>query len=171
MICRTFAWGLLLVHFFVHEPFREQMLAIQTVVCALCKDLKPLHIVTFFVVVIYFVQTSHEWLLWSQCLHHFVVLSCILAEYYISDWHTWSWILLCWSIRWLGSVSMYYQHPLRAAIRCIVFGLVARPRFANSFKDGFKWSWILLVHELAFVMLPVQMLYEVYKRKKIDSVV
>lgn len=171
MICRPLAWTLLLVHFFVHEPYREQLLAVETILCAMCKDRKPLHIVSFFVVVIYFVQSSHEWILWTQCLHHFVVLCSILAEYYVSEWHLWSWITLCWSIRWLNSVSMYYEHPLRAALRCVVFGFVAQRRFAKTFKDGFKWCWILLVHEFAFVMLPVQMLYEVYQRKKMDSIV
>jgi len=58
---------------------------------------------------------------------------------------------------------MYYQHPIRSAARCIVFGFVAQKQFAKTFKDGFKWSWILLVHELALLLLPVQMLYEVYK--------
>jgi len=163
MICRSLAWTLLVVHFFVKEPLREQILAVQTVVCSLCLELKPLHVVSFFVIVIYFLQTSYEWFLWSQCVHHAVVGACILGEYYFKEWHFWSWILLCWSVRWLNSISMYYQHPIRSAARCIVFGFVAQKQFAKTFKDGFKWSWILLVHELALLLLPVQMLYEVYK--------
>lgn len=169
MICRHVAWLLLVLHFFLDEPFREQVLAIQTLVCVMCHDLKPLHIVTFFVIVIYFVQTEHIWLLWSQCVHHIVVACCIIGEYYVKDWNFWPWLLLCWSIRWLSSVNMYHQHPLRASLRCIVFGLVAQKRFAKTFKDGFKWCWILLVHECALLVLPFQMLFEIYKRKPLDS--
>lgn len=169
MICRSVAWTLLLVHFFVHEPFREQVLAVETIVCALSKDLKPLHIVNFFVIIIYFVQTSHHWMVWSQCAHHAIVAVCIIGEYYLKEWHFWSWVLLCWSIRWLSSVSMYYQHPVRAALRCVLFGLVAQKRFAKTFKDGFRWCWILLVHEIALCALPFQMLYEIYRKKKVET--
>lgn len=173
MICRLVAWVLLILHFFVHEPYREQVLAIQTLVCVLCKDLKPLHIVTFFVIIIYFVETHHVWLLWSQCVHHAVVACCIVGEYYVKDWNFWPWLLLCWSIRWLSSVNMYDQIPVRASLRCIIFGLVAQKRFAKTFKDGFKWCWILLVHEAMWILLPCQMLFEIYKKKKpgVESVV
>jgi hypothetical protein len=165
MICRPVAWTLLIVHFFVEEPIREQLLAMESIVCALCTELKPLHIVTFFVLAIYFIQTSYEWLLWSQLIHHIIVAACIIGEYYIEKWHFWSWILLCWCMRWLSSISIYYQHPVRSALRCIVFGFVAQKRFAKTFKDGFKWCWILLVHECALSVLPLQMLYEVYSAK------
>lgn len=168
MIWRSVAWTLLIIHFCVHEPFREQLLAAETVICCLCSNLTPVHIVSFFVIVIYFVQTSYEWIWWAQCIHHAVVLICIFGEYVIKEWHCWTWVLLCWSIRWLSSIGMYYQHPLRSSLRCVIFGLVAQKRFAPTFKDGFKWSWILLVHEVVLFVLPLQMLYEVYKYKKTE---
>lgn len=162
---RLASWILLLLHFFMDEPYREQLLALQTVCCTLMPELKPLHIVTFFTVVIYFVRIEHQPVFWISIIHHAIVCCCILGEYYFQKWHAWSWVILCWSIRWLSSIDTYRDHPARACLRCIVFALVAQKQFVKTFKDGFKWSWILLVHEIAWLALPFQMLYEVYKVK------
>tara|TARA_B100000683_G_scaffold218506_1_gene214786 strand:- start:767 stop:1276 length:510 start_codon:yes stop_codon:yes gene_type:complete len=169
MIWRPLAWALLLIHFFLPEPFREQVLAIETIVAATNRNMRAIHMVSIFVVVVYFVKTEHHWH-WSTFLcHHAIVLGCTLSEYYFKDWRYWTWILMAWSVRWLASLDIY-AFPLRACARCIVFGVVAGQN--PSIGAGFKWCWILMVHELAWFLLPMQMLYEAYKRKPtLDSLV
>lgn len=167
MIWRVALWGLLVSHFFAAEPFREHIFAVQTVLCAIHSRLTPIHIVTVFMAVIYFVQTEHRWIWWTFLVHHVIVAGCVVGEYAFKEWRHWNWILLGWSVRWLSSLDIY-DSPIRATIRCVVFGLVARGRFAKTFKDGFKWCWILLVHELAWAFLPLQMLYEVYMHKETE---
>lgn len=168
MLWRPLAWALLLLHFFFPEPFREQILAVQTVFSASHRRFDAVHIATVFVTVFYFVKTEHHWHWLTFACHHAVVLGCTLSEYYFHEWRYWSWILLCWSVRWLASLDMYAS-PLHGAIRCAMFGIVSRGdmlmsrRRVTTFRDGFKWCWILMVHELAWVFLPAQMLYEVYK--------
>ena len=61
MIWRPLAWALLLVHFFLPEPFREQVLAIETVIAASNRNMRAIHMVSIFVVVVYFVKTEHHW--------------------------------------------------------------------------------------------------------------
>lgn len=166
MIWRALSWCLLFTHFFAHEPYREQILAVQTITCALQPTFNSLHIITFIIAILYFVQTEHRPDIWISVVHHLVVACCILCEYYMKEWHLWSWLVLCWSIRWLSSIHLYQEHPIRACIRCMVFAILVQKRFTKTFKEGFKWCWILLVHEIAWCALPFQMLYEVYKKKE-----
>ena len=155
-------WTLLIVHFFVEEPIREQILAMESIVCSLCTELKPLHIVTFFVLAIYFIQTSYEWLLWSQLVHHIIVAACIIGRVL----HRKMALLVMDIAMLVYEMAFFYINILSTsntfgiAMYCVWF--VAQKRFAKTFKDGFKWCWILLVHECALCALPLQMLYMRY---------
>ena len=78
---------------------------------------------------------------------------------------------LCWSARWLGTMLLFgpREHPLRGCVKCLLFFCVVYSRqswgLPYTILDAFKWCWILIVHEIAWTCIPVQMLYEVYTHR------
>ena len=166
MLWKHLAWFLLAAHFF-DEPFREQILAVQTLVCHVSRPKTIAHRDFFCDCHLLCANTTRMAIvvtMYTPCCSRVLYYS----EYFIKDWNFWPWLLLCWSIRWLSSVNMYHQHPLRASLRCIIFGMVAQKRFARTFQDGFKWCWILLVHECTLILLPFQMLLKYTRESLFD---
>ena len=159
------SWLLLATHYFLPEPYREQVLALQSVTCTTLPSFDALHIASLFSVISFFIHADAEATIPLFILHHIVVACCILSEYYFHENPYWTWVILFWCIRWLSTLDTYDQHPIRSAIKFIMFAFVTRLQRAKTLKSGLKWSWILLVHEVAWCLLPVQMLYEVYVRK------
>ena len=164
MIWRSCRWFLLLFHFFLPPPFREQLLAIHTVLLTLTPAVLPIHIATGFVVLLFFGKFSE---IASESvpmiLHHLVVFMYIWSEYYLKEWRYTCGVVLCWSVRWMNPTNIYSEHPFRAVVRCALFGLMSCRHF--SWSKSVRWCWIFLVHEFFYVLIPVQMLYEVYMKK------
>ena len=61
-------------------------------------------------------------------------------------------------------------HPVRECLKCILFYVVVEChrswRFSNGYdyKHSLRWLWVLFVNEIAWGVLPVQMLLEVYSQ-------
>lgn len=165
MLIAAVSWLLLVLHYFLPEPYREQVLALQSIVCVTMPTFDAVHIASLFSLVLYFIHAEQDPALPMIILHHIVVACCILSEYYFHNNPYWTWIILFWCIHWLSTVDAYDHHPIRSAIKFVLFAFVTRLQCVKTLKDGLKWSWILLVHEIGWCALPVQMLYEVYIRE------
>jgi|TARA_B110000977_G_scaffold200605_1_gene291755 general stress protein CsbA len=152
-------WPLLFIQFFLVDQ-AEQLLAIQTIVCAVVNTYQPYHTAT---VVILFARLtqhhSHEWV--NMLLHHIIIAAAVLLQYFSKKYSKVGWVCAAWSIYWLGYSSVY---PLQSCLRCMVFIVVsnAQKRWAQSNNNCLKTVWILMVHELAWCAIPIQMLYEIY---------
>ena len=59
----------------------------------------------------------------------------------------------------------------RTTIKSIVLAGLIQGNWGvrNEERDGLKWSWILFVHEIAWCVLPIQILYEVYYKNKQEN--
>jgi len=161
MLWKIGGWILLLVHFFFPAPYREQLLAIQTVLVTFCDRLMPFHIATYIVLLLYllnFNETSVD--ITIELMHHMIVFVAVISEFYYREWRYTCWILLLWSLRWMNVSNIYVDHPFRALFRCLVFGLVVIRDF--DIERSLRWCWIFLVHEIFCIFVPIQMLYEVY---------
>jgi hypothetical protein len=161
-VIRYIGWPLLLVHFFVPIFWREQVLALQTVICAVT-GVQSYHAAT---VAILFVHLSERVLVGGLqlVLHHVVLVSAVLLEYKMPEYRTVRWVVVAWSVRWLGTADLYLN-PSRAALRCLVFFFVTncRQQWSSVIDNNYlKTVWILLVHEMLWCVLPIQMLYEIY---------
>lgn len=151
-------WPLLFVHFFLVRG--EQLLAIQTILCATVTPYQPYHSAT--VVILFIHVTQHHYNDWVHLvLHHIIITAAVLLEYFLAKYHKVGWVCAAWSIYWLGSGPV---HPIRACLRCLVFLLVsnARKKWTDISDNHLKTIWILLVHEVAWCAIPIQMLYEIY---------
>jgi len=159
-------WPLLILSLFLGQ-WREQIFVMQTVICTLVKQ-QPFHIATLLFLFLYFTQHSEQFTDYRMfVLHHVVVATTNILRYIDSTYQTTCWVIMCWSTRWLASIHFFAQ-PVRSCFKCLIFAAVLNGKWGQErrFVDGFKWCWILLVHEVALVALPVQMLYEVYSKKK-----
>ena len=161
-VIRYIGWPLLLLHFFVPIFWREQVLALQTVICAVT-GVQSYHAAT---VAILFVHLSeHNTVGWTHLiLHHLVLVSAVLSEYKMPEYRRVRWVVVAWSVRWLGTADLYLN-PVRAVLRCLVFLFVTncRQQWSSVIDNNYlKTVWILLVHELLWSVLPIQMLYEIY---------
>lgn len=159
-------WPLIFIQLYVPEPYKEMAIALQTFVCAILKKQNipftdSTFAITLFIILTYFTQTEqrHQNLI-TLVLHHVIVAITSISNYILEDWKYILWCMLCWSIRWLSSIHIYQQSPIRVSIRIFLFFLLSR----KPFGDPYRWYWILLVHEITWVLIPVQMLYEVYKK-------
>lgn len=161
-------WPFLFFSLFLPEPYREQSLAVQTIICTLFDKMYTFQLVTFFFVLSYFVETKLHHILSVQILHHVVIVCTIIVQYMEPKYQYFCWCLVGWSTRWLGSVNMYAQ-PVRTLLKCIVLLFVLKGKWRHTrqcnLKDELKWCWILFVHESLCVFLPVQILYEVYSNR------
>jgi len=164
-------WPLIFLHLFIHEPYREIVIAAQTFICTILYEKNiptsdPIFTITLFVVLTYFAQSEHAYQHMSTfIMHHIIVVLAILTNYIAQEWKVFIWCILLWSIRWLSSMDIYTQTPIRVSCRFFMFFLLSREPFGSSYK----WYWVLIVHEFAWFLIPVQMLYEVYKNKKIPN--
>jgi len=170
MLWKIGGWVLLTSHFWWDAPYREQILAVQTVLSTFAPSLMPFHLATAFVVFLYLVQlgdTVTE--LVPLVLHHVIVFISVLSEYYFKEWRYACCVVLCWSVRWMNPSNIYLEHPLRGMFRCVLFGALISRRF--SLESAMRWCWLFLVHEALYIFVPVQMLYEVYMKKRPRAVV
>lgn len=165
-VSRYIGWPLLWVHFFVPLFWREQILALQTLVCAVT-SVQSYHAAT---VALLFVHLSEpntvEWA--HVVLHHAVLVSAVLLEYTMPEHCTVRWVVVAWSVRWLGTTNLY-SNPGRSVLRCLVFLFVTnfRQQWSTVTNNSYlKTVWILLVHELLWCALPIQMLYEIYSETR-----
>lgn len=160
-------WPLLLLSFFAHEPYREQLLAGQTILCCIVQQYYPFHTATAIAIISYFThQQIANVALTAFILHHVVVFLAVASHYVDTDYKAVVWALTAWSTRWLGTISIF-ETPVRTLIRCLLFRGVASGPWADS--KGGKWCWVLFVHEIMWCLLPIQILYEVYHYKKKET--
>lgn len=174
MIWQVLGWPLICVSFFMPHTIQEQCIAAQTILCGIMAD-KPqsFHIATVVLVISYFTQEGHNNTMPALILHHIIVAVAILIQYTNTKWALLMWTALCWSARWLGTLLLFgpREHPLRGCIKCLLFFTVVYSRQSwgvpYAITDAFKWCWILIVHEIAWACIPVQMLYEVYTHREV----
>jgi|FLMP01.1.fsa_nt_emb hypothetical protein len=161
-VIRYIGWPLLLVHFFVPIFWREQVLALQTIVCAVT-SVQSYHAASVAILFVHLSeQNTVEWM--HLVLHHVVIVSAVLLEYKMPEYRTARWVVVAWSVRWLGTTDLYLN-PGRAVLRCLVFLFVTncRQQWSTVIDNNYlKTVWVLLVHELLWCILPIQMLYEIY---------
>jgi hypothetical protein len=164
-------WVALWISFFCPPVQREQIIAVETLLCTFLPP-SALHVVVVTFVLVYFTQTGHRSELWAAVAHHLIIALSVLVQYVDSDYRLRCWLALGWSSRWLGSFLIYDIHPLRECLKCVLFYIVVQCHkswtFSNTYdyKNSFKWLWVLFVHEIVWVCLPVQMLFEVYVSQK-----
>ena len=159
-----------MAHLWWSAPYREQILALQTVVATLAPSLMPFHLATVFVVLLYIVQLEDNTTeLVPLVLHHVIVFISVLSEYYFKEWRYTCGVVLCWSVRWMNPSNIYLEHPLRAVFRCVLFGALTSRQF--SLEGAMRWCWLFLVHESLYIFVAVRMMYEVYMKKRPRPVV
>jgi hypothetical protein len=167
-------WVILWLSFFCPNEIKEQIIAFETILCTFLKP-EALHIVVITFVVVYFTQTGHRPDAWASIVHHIIIALTVLVQYIEPNYQIRCWVALCWSSRWLGSFLIYSSdtHPVRECLKCILFYIVVQChkswRFSKKYeyKDSIRWLWILFVNEIAWLCLPIQMLYEVYSTNSI----
>ena len=151
---------------------QEQCIAAQTLLCCMLSDRpQSFHIATMVVVIAYFTQQGHHDSVTALVIHHLMVLLAVVIQYRKTKFAPLCWTALCWSARWLGTLLLFglHEHPVRGCVKCLLFFAVVYSRQSWGVPyvvaDGFKWCWILVVHEVAWACIPVQMLYEVYTHR------
>lgn len=168
MFASTIGWPLLFIQFFMVEQ-AEQILAIQTIICAIVKPSQPYHTATAIILLTHLTQHhSNEWV--NIVLHHIVITAAVLMEYFLEKYSTVGWVGAAWSVYWLGVAKV---SPVHGSLRCLGFIVVsnAQKRWAHSNKNYLKSCWILLVHEVAWCAIPIQMLYEIYSEANSKTLV
>jgi len=161
MIWSVGGWCLLLLHFFFPEPYREQILASQLIISTFAPKLMSFHMASILTTFLYVIQTGPVVFEWSPfILHHLMVFTFVMSEYYYREWRFTCACVLFWSVRWMNSNNIYSEHPSRGLIRCILFAFVTFRHFSSP--KAIRWSWIFFVHEFCYICVPIQMLYEVY---------
>lgn len=161
-------WPLIFVQLLVFDPYREVIIAIQTFICAILSTLK-LHntsqnTITIFIVILTCFTHSNNYppSVLSIGAYHTIIAATTVANY-ITPEHLYIYLTtVAWSVKWLSYIIIWNQSPIRAAVRFVLFALVSNKRFGKQHV----WYWVLMVHEFAFIFIPVQMLFEVYKNKK-----
>lgn len=161
MLWRLGGWFLLLMHLFFPEPYREQLLAAQSIFITLAPKIMSFHIASALLCLLYVCQTDDIAFEWAAfILHHLLVFVFVISEYYFNEWRYTFGCVLFWSIRWMNTTNIYAEHPIRGCVRCLLFGFLTARQF--SCVHALKWCWIFFVHEFCYVCIPVQMLHEVY---------
>ena len=158
-------WPLLLLSLFVGAPYREQLLAGQTILCSLYPSRQHFHVATVVFVLFYFTHPdTHLENMPAEILRHVIVACAVMSQYLAPNYQVSIWTLTAWSTRWLPTTSIF-DTPLRSFAKCVVFAGVSGGPWRGHPLDT-RWCWILFTHEAAWLLLPVQILYEVYSKKK-----
>lgn len=157
-------WPLLMLSLFIREPYREQLLAGQTILCSLYPRKYNFHTATAVFLIFYFTHPeSHTEHVYTQVMQHAVVF-CAVSSQYIAPQHAWPiWTLAAWSTRWLAT-STIFDAPLRTCVKCALFAASSSGPWQTN--HDFKWCWVLFTHEITWAFLPIQILYEVYAGEK-----
>lgn len=157
-------WPLLLLHFLIEEPWRECVLAIQTLICGVVESKHTYHIATLVVTFQYIACPEQDASFFMAIMYHTLLFGAVCAQYAFRERGMAFWFALAWSMHWIGSASMH--PPWRHVAKCVLFHQVASTCLVGKpLIHGFKWSWLIISHELAWCLIPVQMLYEVYIEK------
>ena len=157
-------WPLLLLQFILAEPWRECALAIQTIICSVVESRHTYHIASIIVTFQYIACPEHISSLFFMFMYHILLVCAVCAQYAFKEKGMAFWIALAWCMHWIGSLS---ANPWRHVVKCILFHQVASTCLVGKpLVHGFKWSWLIISHEAAWCMIPVQMLYEVYIEKE-----
>jgi len=160
-------WPLLFVHFFLPEPWGEVTLAVQTFVCAFFRDIQSYHVATTVVLMQYITSPSLDSSLIDILIYHLTVFCAIVGQYTFRTYRPVCWVMLFWTLHWL---DMGPFTAWRYVLKCVLFRQLSLfPPGRGTHHGGFKWCWILIVHEWAWCLLPFQMLYEVYVESKIKT--
>jgi hypothetical protein len=165
MIVRGLGWIIIFVQFFITEKWREQVMAAQTIFCAatIHKTL-PFHVATLaLLITVTPKQTETEFT--KIILLHIAIFSAVYIEYQSPRWRCVAWVSVAWSIRWL-SCQTFYDSPIRSSIKCVLYIIIANLRQKYLDQNNFKCVWIILVHEICWVLIPIQMMREIYHNKK-----
>ena len=166
-------WPFLILSLFLPEPYREQSLAVQTIICTFFNQMHTFQLMTFIFVLSYFVESKLHNIPSIQLLHHVIIICTVVVQYIEPKYQYLCWCLVGWSTRWLGSVNMFEQ-PFRTLIKCIMLLVVLKGKWRSTvnleWKDELKWCWILFVHEIMCILLPIQILYEVYSHNEQKNV-
>lgn len=158
-------WPLLLLSLFVGAPYREQLLAGQTILCSMYPRRHHFHVATVVFVVFYFTHPeTHIQNMAAEILRHVIVACAVVSHYLAPAYQLPIWTLTAWTTRWLPTASLF-DTPLRSLNKCAVFVGVSRGPWRGQAMDT-RWSWILFTHEAAWLLLPIQILYEVYFKTK-----
>ena len=157
-------WPLLVLALFVDEPYREQLIAGQTILCSLYPNTHNFHAATAVFVLFYFTHPyTHTQLIHATVLQHIIVACAVASHYVVPKYNRSIWLLSAWSLRWLATASIF-DTPIRTCIKCALFACVSQGPWRSA--CGIKWVWLLFTHEVAWFLLPIQILYEVYSGKK-----
>jgi len=165
MIVRFVGWIIIFVQFFVLTQFREQIMAAQTIFCAATSHtIYPFHVATL-ALLITVSPEQREIDLTKIILLHIAIFSAVYIEYQSPRWKRVAWVSVAWSIRWL-SCQKFYDSPIRSSIKCILYIIIANLRQKYLNGNYFKCVWLVLVHEICWVVVPIQMMREIYYKKK-----
>lgn len=157
-------WPLLIVSLFADEPYREQLIAGQTILCSMYPNAHNFHTATAVFVLFYFTHPyTHAQSIHALVLQHIIIACAVSSHYIVPKYNRAIWVLSAWSLRWLATSSIF-DTPFRMCIKCALFAGISQGPWRSA--CGMKWAWLLFTHELAWVLLPVQILYEVYSGKK-----
>ena len=156
-------WPLLLIHFFIREPWRECVLAIQTLICGFVETKHTYHIATLIVTFQYIACPEQNSSPFSMLMYHTLLFGAVCAQYAFRERGMAFWFALAWAMHWIGSLE---TPPWRQSLKCLLFHQVTSTCLVGKpLVHGFKWSWLIISHEIAWCLLPLQMLYEVYIEK------
>jgi|TARA_B110000208_G_C11782142_1_gene434268 hypothetical protein len=162
MILRAVGWILIFLQFFIDEKWREQIIAAQTIYCAATlRVLRPFHIATIGLIAASSAEIIETDLI-RILLLHVAIFSALFLEYKARELKTIGWVAVAWSIRWLGS-SAFYDSPIRSSFKCILYIIVANLREMYVDANYYKCLWILIVHESCWILVPIQLLREIYQ--------
>jgi len=165
MVTRIFGWVLIFVQFFVSGQLKEQVTAAQTVFCAATiGEIKPYHIATLTLVTSLGVEPSSIDTI-GDILMHVAIFSAVYIEYHKPRLKTPVWVAVAWTIRWLN-YNAFYESPVRSSIKCILYIIIANLRQKYLNGNYFKCVWLILVHEICWILVPIQLMREIYQKKK-----
>tara|TARA_B110001452_G_scaffold106982_1_gene88633 strand:- start:739 stop:1257 length:519 start_codon:yes stop_codon:yes gene_type:complete len=165
MVTRIFGWILIFVQFFIIGQLKEQVIAVQTIFCAATiGKLKPYHVATLALVASLGVEPSPIDMV-AFILLHVTIFSAVYMEYNNPRLKTAVWVAVAWTIRWL-SYNAFYESSVRSSFKCILYIISANLRQKYLNGNYYKCVWILMVHEICWVLIPIQLMREIYQKNK-----
>jgi len=162
MITRFLGWVLIFLQFFTKTIWREQIIAMQTIFCAAtANQIQPYHLATATLIVILSADPISTDMT-KFILFHITVLSAVYIEYRLPSARYVSRTAVVWIIRWLGSCNDFYSDPVRSCTKCLVYIIIANFRLKYLNANFYKCIWIITTHEICLLILPIQLLREIY---------
>jgi hypothetical protein len=164
MIDRISGWILIFIHFLITEEWRELIIAAQTIFCAATiSKIHPYHIATGVLLAISSASEKNTNLV-QLILLHLTVLFAVFLEYQQKvEFKYVAWISVIWTIRWLNC-DYFYEQPFRSCFKCLLYIVVSNLRQKYLDANFFKCIWIIICHEIFFVLVPIQLMNEIYRK-------